>query len=77
MNRLHRKSDTLRDRRPRVTEVARTENIKWRKELAVAGVATIIPFIVATILRSNGGGKWLSAGASGAIGALAATAVMA
>ena len=51
------------------------ENIDWRKEIAYAGVAAVVAFIVAAILRSNGAGRWLAASASGAIGGLAATAV--
>jgi hypothetical protein len=53
------------------------ENINWRKEIAFAGVATVVAFMVAAILRSNGGGKWLTASARGAIGGLAAAAVIA
>lgn len=53
------------------------ENINWRKEIAFAGAAAIVAFLVAAILRSNGAGKWLTAGASGAIGGLAAAAVIA
>lgn len=53
------------------------ENINWRKEIAFAGAAAIVAFIVAAILRGYGGGKWLTAGASGAIGGLVATAVIA
>lgn len=53
------------------------ENINWRKEIAFAGVAAIVALIVAAVLRSNGAGKWLTAGASGAIGGLAAAAVTA
>lgn len=52
------------------------ENINWRKEVAFAGVATIVAFIVAATLRSNGAGRWLTAGASGAVGGLAAAAVI-
>jgi hypothetical protein len=53
------------------------ENINWRKEIAFAGAAAIVAFIVAAILRSYGAGKWLTAGASGAVGGLAAAAVVA
>jgi hypothetical protein len=53
------------------------ENINWRNEIVFAGVAAIVAFMVAAILRSNGAGKWLTASASGAIGGLAATAVIA
>jgi hypothetical protein len=53
------------------------ENINWRKEIGFAGAAAIVAFLVAVILRSNGVGKWLTAGASGAIGGLAAAAVIA
>lgn len=53
------------------------ESINWRREIAFAGAAAIVAFIVAAILRSYGAGKWLTAGASGAIGGLAATAVIA
>ena len=52
------------------------ENI-WGKEIAFAGAAAIVTFIVAAILRGYGAGKWLTAGASGAIGGLIATAVVA
>ncbi len=52
------------------------ESINWRKETAFAGVAAIVGFIVAAILRSNGAGKWLAAGASGAAGGLIAAAVI-
>jgi hypothetical protein len=52
-------------------------NINWRKEIAFAGVAAVVAFIVAAILRGNGAGKWVAAGAGGAIGGLAATAVVA
>jgi hypothetical protein len=57
--------------------VVQVENINWRKEIAFAGVAAIVAFMVAAILRSNGAGKWLAASASGAIGGLAAAAVIA
>ena len=53
------------------------ENINWRKEIAFAGAAAIVAFFVAAILRSNGAGKWITAGVSGAIGGLAAAAVIA
>jgi hypothetical protein len=53
------------------------DNINLRKEIAFAGVSAIVAFIVAAILRSNGAGKWLTAGAGGAIGGLAAAAVIA
>jgi hypothetical protein len=53
------------------------ENINWRKEIAFAGVAAIVAFIVAAILRGHGAGKWLTAGARGAIGGLVATAAIA
>jgi hypothetical protein len=53
------------------------ENINWRKEIAFAGAAAIVAFMVAAILRRNGAGKWLTASASGAIGGLAAAAVIA
>ena len=41
------------------------ESINWRNEIAFAGVAAIVAFIVAAILRGYGAGKWLTAGASG------------
>jgi hypothetical protein len=53
------------------------ENVNWRKEIAFAGAAAIVAFIVGAILRGYGAGKWLTAGASGAIGGLAAAAVVA
>jgi hypothetical protein len=52
------------------------ENINWRKEIALAGVAAVVAFIVAAILRGEGAGKWLTAGASGAAGSLVAAAVI-
>ena len=52
------------------------ENINWREEIAFAGVAAIVAFMVAATLRSNGAGKWLAASASGAIGGLAAAVVV-
>jgi hypothetical protein len=52
------------------------ENINWRKEIAFAGAAAIVAFLLAAILRNNGAGKWLTAGASGAIGGLAAAVVV-
>jgi hypothetical protein len=39
------------------------QNINWRKEVAFAGAAAIVAFIVAAILRSNGAGKSLTASA--------------
>ena len=54
----------------------RVENINWRKEIAFAGAAAIVAFVIAAILRSYGAGKWLAAGASGAIGGIAAAAVV-
>ena len=53
------------------------DNINWRKEIAFACVAAVVAFMIAAILRSNGAGKWLTASASGAIGGLAAAAVIA
>lgn len=41
------------------------ENINWRKEIAFAGAAAIVAFFVAAVLRSNGAGKWLTAGTRG------------
>ena len=52
------------------------ENINWRKEIALAGVAAVVAFIVAALLRGKGAGKWLTAGASGAAGGLVAAAVI-
>jgi hypothetical protein len=52
------------------------ENINWRKEIAFAAVAAIVAFVVAAILRSEGTGKWLTAGASGAAGSLVAAAII-
>jgi len=52
------------------------ESINWRNEIAFAGVAAIVAFIVAAILRGYGAGKWLTAGASGAAGSLLAAAVI-
>ena len=52
------------------------ENINWHKEIAFAGVAAVVAFIVAAILRGEGAGKWLTAGASGAAGSLIAAAVI-
>jgi hypothetical protein len=53
------------------------ENINWRKEIAFAGVAAVVAFLVAAILRHNGAGKWTAAGVSGAVGGLAAAVAVA
>ncbi len=53
------------------------ENINWRKEIEFAGAAAIVAFIVAAVLRGYGAGKWLTAGVSGAVGGLVATAAIA
>jgi hypothetical protein len=53
------------------------DNVNWNRELACAGVAAVVAFIIAAILRGNGAGKWLTAGASGAVGGLAAAVVIA
>jgi hypothetical protein len=52
------------------------ENVNWRKEIAFAGVAAVVAFIVAATLRGEGAGKWLTAGASGAAGSLVAAALI-
>jgi len=52
------------------------ENINWRKEIAFAGVATVVAFFIAAILRGEAAGKCLTAAASGAAGSLVAAAVV-
>jgi hypothetical protein len=47
------------------------------KELGRAVIAAIVALIVGLILKAMGAGKWLVAGASGAVGGIAAVAVVA
>jgi hypothetical protein len=52
-------------------------NIDGPKELGRAVVAAIVTLIVGLILKAMGAGKWFVAGASGAVGGIAAVAVVA
>jgi hypothetical protein len=47
------------------------------KELGRAAIAAIAAFFAALLLKALGAGKWLTAAGSGAIGGMAAIAVIA
>lgn len=51
--------------------------VDWSKEAARAGIAAVAAFFAALVLRALGAGKWVVAGASGAVGGIAAIAVIA
>jgi len=53
------------------------ENIDFGKELGRAAIAAVVAFFVALMLKALGAGKWLVAAGSGAVGGLAAVAVVA
>ena len=53
------------------------DNVNIPKELGRAAIAAIVAFIAALILRAVGAGKWLAAAGSGAIGGVAAIAILA
>jgi hypothetical protein len=53
------------------------ENIDFGKELSRAALAAGAEFIVALLLKALGAGKWLVAAGSGAVGGLAAVAIVA
>jgi hypothetical protein len=46
------------------------------KEFARAAIAAIVALLVGLWLKATGAGKWLTAAASGAVGALAAAAIV-
>lgn len=52
-------------------------SFEFGKETARAIVAALVGFILAQLLRAVGAGRWLTAGASGALGSIAALAVIA
>jgi hypothetical protein len=52
-------------------------DINGPKELGRAVIAAIVALVVGLILKAMGAGKWLVAGASGAVGGIAAVAVVA
>lgn len=52
-------------------------NVNFNKELARVVVAGVVAFLVGLILKKLGGGKWTVAAVSGAVGGVAATAVIA
>jgi hypothetical protein len=53
------------------------DNINIPKELGRAVIAAIIAFFAALLLKTLGAGKWLTAAGSGAIGDIAAIAIVA
>lgn len=53
------------------------DNVNLGKEISRAAVAAVAAFIVGLILKGMGAGKWIVAGGSGAVGGLAAFAVVA
>jgi len=52
-------------------------NLDPGKELARAVLAAIVALIVMVILQARGAGRWVAAAGSGAVGGLAAAAVIA
>ena len=52
------------------------ENIDFGKELSRAALSAAVAFFVALILKVLGAGKWLIAAWSGAVGGLAAVAIV-
>jgi uncharacterized protein (DUF697 family) len=53
------------------------DGIDLPKELGRAVVAALVAFLVGLFLKAVGAGKWLAAGASGAVGGMAAIAAIA
>jgi hypothetical protein len=53
------------------------DNINFLIEFGRAAVATIVAFLVGLILKAAGAGKWVVAAGSGAVGGVAAVAVIA
>jgi hypothetical protein len=53
------------------------DNINVPKELGRAAIAAVVAFFAALILKALGVGKWLAAAGSGAVGGIAAVAVLA
>ncbi len=52
------------------------DNINIPKELGRAAIAAVVACIAALILKAMGAGKWLAAAGSGAVGGVAAIAVL-
>lgn len=57
--------------------IRQVDNINIPKELGRAAIAAIATFVAALILKALGTSKWLAAAGSGAIGGVAAIAVIA
>ena len=53
------------------------DNINFPKELGRAAIAAVVAFFAALLLKAFGAGKWFVAAGSGAIGGMAAIAVLA
>lgn len=53
------------------------DNINFPKELGRIVIAAVVAFFVALLLKALGAGKWLTAASSGAIGGIAAVAILA
>lgn len=52
-------------------------NIDFREELGRAAVASVVAFVAALVLKAFGAGKWIVAAGSGAVGGVAAVALVA
>ncbi len=53
------------------------DKIDFPKELGRAALAAVVAFFAALLLKALGAGKWLAAAGSGAVGGVAAIAVLA
>jgi uncharacterized membrane protein YjjP (DUF1212 family) len=51
-------------------------NINIPKEFGRAAIAAVVAFFAALLLKALGAGKWLTASASGAVGGIAAVAIL-
>jgi uncharacterized membrane protein YjjP (DUF1212 family) len=57
-------------------EQRQVNNINIPKEFGRAAIAAVVAFFAALLLKALGAGKWLTASASGAVGGIAAVAVL-
>lgn len=53
------------------------DNVNILKELGRTAVAAVIAFFIGLLLKAMGAGKWITAAGSGALGGMAAIAVIA
>lgn len=53
------------------------ESFNFGKEAIRTVIAAVIAYFVSRLLKAAGAGKWLTAGGSGAVGSIAAIAVVA